>query len=98
MRISDDQVVGLPEPVDVALAEADAAVQRPAPGGRVVDRDGGPQLGVGRAEAAAAAALDDLDPPGADAAAHHRGDGGAGQRVPHGETNPFGLLPSGCGK
>ena len=33
-----DEVVGLPEPVDVALAEADAAVQRPAPGGRVVDR------------------------------------------------------------
>ena len=93
-----DQVVGLPEAVDVALAEADAAVQRPAPGGRVVDRDGRAQVGVGGAEGAAAAALDDLDPPRAHAAAHHRRDGGAGQRVPHGETNPFGFLPSGCGK
>ena len=93
-----DEVVGLPEPVDVALAEADAAAQRAAPGGRVVDGDGGAQLGVGGAEAAAAPALDHLDPPVAHAAAHHRGDGGPGQRVPHGETNPFGLRPSGWGK
>ena len=32
-----DEVVGLPEAVDVALAEADAAAQRAAPGGGVVD-------------------------------------------------------------
>ena len=53
-----DEVVGLPEAVDVALAEADAAAQRAAPGGGVVDGDGGAQVGVGRAEAAAAPAFD----------------------------------------
>ena len=47
-----DQVVGLPEAVDVGLAEADAAAQRRPPGGRVVDGDGRPQLGVGGAEGA----------------------------------------------
>ena len=92
-----DEVVGLPEAVDVGLAEADAAAQRAAPGGRVVDRDGGAQVGVGGAEARGGARLDDLDPPGG-----RRGsapaDGGAGERVPHGETNPFGRLPSGWGK
>ena len=56
------------------------------------------QVGARGAEGAAATALDDLDPARADAAAHHGRDGGAGQRVPHGETNPFGFLPSGCGK
>ena len=92
-----DEVVGLPEAVDVGLAEADAAAQRPSPGGRIVDRHGGAQLGAGGAEAAAAPALDHLDPPGADAA-QRQGHRGTGERVPHGEMNPFGRLPSGWGK
>ena len=77
-----DQVVGLPEAVDVALAEADAAAQDRAPGGRVVDRHRRPQDGVGGAEAAAATALEHLDPAGADPA-QGRADEGAGGRGPH---------------
>ena len=93
-----DEVVGLPEAVDVALAEADAAAQRAAPGGGVVDRDGGAEVGVGRAEAAFAGAFDDVDAAVAHAA-EDGADAGPGERrvAAHGETNPFGRLPSGCG-
>ena len=94
-----DEVVGLPEAVDVGLAEAEAAAQRAAPGARVVDGHRRPQLGAGGAEGAGAAVLDDLDPAAAQAA-QHLGDGGAGGCVAHahGARNPFGLRPSGCGK
>ena len=91
-----DEVVGLPEAVDVGLAEADAAAQRPAPGGRVVDLQGGAEVGVGRSVAAFARAFDDVDAAAADPA-EDGPDAGPGERVPHGETNPRGRLPSGCG-
>ena len=61
-----DQVVGGPEPVDVALAEPGAAAQRPRVGARVADLDPRPQLGVGGPEAEPAAALVDLEPAAAD--------------------------------
>jgi hypothetical protein len=86
-----DQVVGLPEPVDVALAEPDRAVQRAAPGGRVFDPDGGAQP-AGLAEDATAPVLDDLDLT-APRPAQHRADHGAGRRVPHRTTS----APSGWG-
>ena len=96
-----DEVVGLPAALDVALAEADAAVQRVAPGGRVVDPHRRGQFRVRRAEAAFAGAFDDVDPPAAHAA-EDGADAGPRERVPgrdraHGETNPFGRRPSGCG-
>ncbi len=81
-----DQVVGLPEAVDVALAEPDRAAVGAAPGGRVVDADGRPEVGAGLAEAAAAAPLDHLDLAGADAA-EHLGQAGAGERVFHGSAS-----------
>ena len=92
-----DQVVGLPQPVGVGLAKPGAAAQRTAPGRRAVYRHHGAQLGAGGAEGAPPAALDHLDPAGAEVAQGlaHRG---AGERVLHGEKNPFGRLPSGCGK
>ena len=92
IRISADQVVGLPEAVDVALAEPDAAVQRPAPGGRVVDADGRVEVGAGLAVGAAAAVLDDLDLAAA-GAAEDGADGGARGCVLHGEgtLGPLGV-------
>ena len=76
-----DQVVGLPEPVDVGLAEPGAAAQDAAPGGWVVDGEGGAQLGVGGAEAALAARLAEVDAAAVDAS-EGGGDGGAGEPVP----------------
>ena len=101
-----DEVVRFPETVDVTLAEADAAAQRAAPGGGVVDGDGGAEVGVGWALAAFAGAFEDIDAAvadaakdGADAGSGERvaGAGAAGGRRTHGETNPFGRLPSGWG-
>ena len=89
-----DEVVGLPEAVDVALAEADAAAQRPAPGGGVVDRDGGAEIGAGRAEAAFARAFDDVDAAVADPV-ENGADADPGERVPHGETSPFRMFFNG---
>ncbi len=92
-----DEVVGLPEPVDVGLSEAEAAAQRAAPGRRIADRQGCPQLPVGGAEAVPAPVLDQLDPAGANSAQRLR-DGGPGEPVAYGDRNPLGLLPSGWGK
>jgi hypothetical protein len=75
-----DQVVGLPEPVDVGLAEAGAAAQDAAPGRRVVDGERGAQLGVRRAEPALAARLAQVDAAAANAS-EGPGDGGAGEPV-----------------
>jgi hypothetical protein len=87
-----DQVVGLPEPVDVALAEADRAVQGAAPGGRVVDPDARVEAGRGLAVGAAAPVLDHLDLAAA-GAREDRADRGARDRVLHRATS----APSGCG-
>jgi hypothetical protein len=78
-----DQVVGLPEAVDVSLAEAGAAAQDTAPGGRVVDRDRGAQLGAGGPETALASRprLAQVDATVAQAS-ERGGDGGAGEPVP----------------
>jgi hypothetical protein len=91
-----DEVVGFPEALDIGLAEADAAAQRAAPGGGVVDPHRCPQLRLRGTEAALPRAFDDVDPPRADPA-QHGADGGPRERVPHGERNPFGRLPSGWG-
>ncbi|HWA54851.1 MAG TPA: hypothetical protein VG816_11815 [Solirubrobacterales bacterium] len=80
--------------VDVGLAEAGAAAQDAAPGGRVADRDLGAQLGAGRAEAALAARLAQVD-TAALQAGEGGGDGSAGEPVPYGDRKPFGRLPSG---
>ncbi len=60
-----DQIVGRPEPVDVALAEPDAAAQRPPVGARVTDLDPGAELRSGRPEGELPPALGHLDPPAA---------------------------------
>ena len=92
-----DQVVGLPEAVDVGLAEADAAAEGTAPGGGVVDPHGRSEVGVGRPEGTLPPVFEHLDPAVAEAVEDLAG-GGSGERVPHGEMNPFGRLPSGWGK
>jgi hypothetical protein len=92
-----NQVVGLPEAVDVGLAETGAAAQDTAPGGRIVDRDRGAQLGAGGPEAALASGLAQVDATAAQAS-ERGGDGGAGEPVPYGDRKPFGRLPLGWGK
>ena len=65
----EDEVVGVPEAVGVRLAEPDAAAARDERvEARRVDRDLGPQLRLGRAEAEPLArpVLDQLEPSGAD--------------------------------
>jgi hypothetical protein len=62
-----DQVVGLPKAVDVGLAEAGAAAQDAAPGGRVVNRDRGAQVRVGRPETPLAPPFAQVDAPAAQA-------------------------------
>src|SRR4029078_6703399 len=85
------EVVCLPEPVDVALAEPDRAAVGAAPGGWVVDPHGRLEVGAGLAEAAAVARLHSLDLAAANAA-EDLADPGASERVLHDRA------PSGCGK
>jgi hypothetical protein len=62
------EVIAVPEPLGVRLAEAAAAAPQGAPEGGIAHPDLGAELGVGRAEAAPRAALDDLDAAAANTA------------------------------